>query len=82
MFVVKGNGTLDGGVADHVAVGEVLSDNAGARLVFLLNILLVARAIVGVSAGQVTYARSAGDVNLRVAQLGIVKKKGCLCGPR
>ena len=35
MLVVEGNGTLDGGVADHVAMGEVLGNDARARFIFL-----------------------------------------------
>ena len=35
MFVVKGDGALDGGVGDGVAVGEVFGDDAGSRFIFL-----------------------------------------------
>ena len=51
MLVIKGNGTLDGGVADYVAVGEVLSNDARAWLVFLRNVILVAGGVFCVRAG-------------------------------
>ena len=51
MLVVEGNGTLDRGIADHVAVGEVFGNDARARLVLLRNVVLVAGGIFGVSAG-------------------------------
>ena len=51
VLVVKGNGTLDRGVANRVAVGEVLGNDARAWLVFLRNVMFVAGGILGVSAG-------------------------------
>lgn len=35
MLIVELNSTLDCAVADHIAVSEVLSNDAGAGLVFL-----------------------------------------------
>ena len=59
MLVVESNGTLDRGVADHVAVREVLGNDARARLIFLCDIMLVAGGIFRVSAGEFADASSA-----------------------
>lgn len=59
VLVVKGNGTLDRRVADHVAVGEVFGNDARARLVFLRNVMLVAGGVFSVGAGKFTDAGGA-----------------------
>ena len=52
MLVIKCNGTLDGSVADHVTVGEILSNDARARLILLGNVMLVAGGVFGVIASK------------------------------
>ena len=51
MLVIKGNSTLDGGVADYVAMCEVLSNDARTWLVFLRNVILVAGGVFRVRTG-------------------------------
>lgn len=46
VLIVKRDGALDGIIADHVAVGQVLGNNARTRLVFLRDIVYIAGGIV------------------------------------
>ena len=50
VLIIEGNSTLDGGVTNHVAVGEIFGNDARARLVFLRDVMLVAGSIFGVGA--------------------------------
>lgn len=80
MLVVQSNSTLDGIVADHVAMSKILGYDARARLVFLGEVMLVARSIFGICAGKLADASRAGDLDLRTAELGVIEEEGCLCG--
>lgn len=46
VLVVQLDCALNGVVADGVAVGEVLGDDAGARLVFLRDVILITSCVV------------------------------------
>lgn len=77
VLLVEGEGTLDGLVADHVAMGEVFGHNAGAGLVLLCNVLLMAAAR-GLLA--CTGAGGGGDVDRVGTELGVVEEQGRLGG--
>lgn len=74
MLVVKGDGALDGIVADHVAVGQVFGNNARSWLIFLRDIVYIAGGIVRscVRASNVIETRGAGDLDLRTTKLSVV----------
>ena len=59
MLLVEGDRLLDGGVADGVPVGQVLCDDARARLVFLGDVVSV---LVLEVAGGACAGGAAGDV--------------------
>jgi hypothetical protein len=46
VLVVKSDGALDGVVANHVAAGQVLCDNAGTGLILLLNVIAITSALI------------------------------------
>lgn len=80
MLVVQLDGALDGGVADHVALRQVLSNDARSRLLLLCDLVRVTVGVggdggVGVVRGG-TRCGSHGDV--RGAQLGVVEEQSGL----
>ena len=85
MLVVQSDGVLNGFVADHVAVGEVLGDNARTRLIFLLDLVLAGTSFPGCltffaasGAGELGYAGSRGNLDLGRAELGVVEEESGL----
>ena len=79
MLVIESDSILDSFVADGIAVSEILGYDARAWLVFLRKICCIAGCIFCVGSCQLFYTSSAGDLDLGVAKLGIVKEEGCLC---
>ena len=72
---------LDGGVANHVALGEVLCEDAGARLVLLGDLVAVAGGLCKVGAVVVAgVGAGAGDGDVVGAELGVVEEEGGLHG--
>ncbi len=83
MLLVESEGTLDCFIADDVAVGEILGDDARAGLVFLCDVLLVVRLFGGgrLAAGDLVERGGGGDGDLGGAELGVVEEEGGLgCG--
>jgi hypothetical protein len=81
VLLVKSKSTLNGLVADGVAVGEVLSDDTRAGLVFLRDV--VRRLVIGsreLAASELVERGGSGDVNLVRTKLGVVKEKSSLGG--
>lgn len=81
VLLVKSKSALNGLVADGVAVGKVLGNDARARLVFLRDV--VRRLFVGgreLAAGQLVERGGGGNVNLVSTKLSIVKEKSSLGG--
>lgn len=83
VLLVEVEGARDGGVADHVAVREVLGQDARARLLLLCDLVavavrgrdaIVARGLVGGEAGRGGYR------DVRGAELGVVEEEGGLGG--
>lgn len=83
VLLVNGNGPLDSLVADRVAVGEVLCEDARAGLVFLLEVVLVlvfgVRGGGALRAGHVVDGLSGLDGYDGGAELGLVEEEGGLC---
>lgn len=79
VLVVEVDGALEGRVADDVALGEVLGQDAGARFHLLRELVggLVALGRVA-AAVRVGGGRLAGDGDGGVAQLGVVEEEGRL----
>lgn len=79
--MVKLDRPLDRGIADDVAVGEVLSNNACARLLLLRDLvgvpLSISGWVLGIDRGRAA-RRLDGDVGR--AQLGVVQEEGSLGG--
>ena len=73
MFVVQSNRTLDGIIADDIAVSEVLGDNTRAGLILLLEVMGIARCVFGVGASEITDASGAGNLDLRTTKLCVVE---------
>lgn len=79
VLLVKSKSTLNGLIADGVAVGKVLGNNARARLVFLRKMLR--RLLVSsreFAASELVERGGSGDVNLVVTELGVVEEKSSL----
>lgn len=83
VFVVEGDGFLDGAVGEHVAVREVLGYDAGAGLVFLGDLVAFfgsgGEGFFGGSGGgggKVANGGGGGDVHLGGAELGVVEEEG------
>lgn len=82
VLVVERDGLLDRTVADDVAVGKVLSDNARARLVFLGDVVVVLGFVArsGFAAGNVVKVVGARDMDLGGAKLGVIEEESSLGG--
>lgn len=81
VLLVKSKSALNGLVANGVAVGKVLSDDTGARLVFLRDV--IRRLFVGsreLAASKLVKRGGSGDVNLVSTKLGVVEEKSSLGG--
>lgn len=83
VLLVEVERARDGGVADDVAVGQILGQDARARLLLLRDLVavavrrgdaVVARGLVGGEAG------CGGDGDVRGAKLGVVEEEGGLGG--
>jgi hypothetical protein len=68
----------DGVVADDVAVGQVFGEDARARLVFLVDVVLIFFGFDfgGGGASQIVDRRGCFDVDGRGAELGLVEEEG------
>jgi hypothetical protein len=85
MLFVDGNSLLDSLVANRVSMGKVFCNNAGAGLVFLLEVVLVL--VFGFSGGSAMLSCNLvkglrglnGDY--RGAKLGLVEEKGGFSSP-
>ncbi len=76
VFLVEVEGTLGSGVADDVALGEVLGDDSGSWLLLLGDLIGVAVAVHRWV--KLLGALSSGDGDLGLAELGVVKEEGSL----
>lgn len=73
VLVVELKTALDGGVSDHVAVGEVLGQDAGTGLLLLRDLVGVAvRIVSGVGDIIIDIGAGAGDLEVVGAELGVV----------
>ena len=82
VLVVQGDGALKGGVAEDVAVGEILGYDPGSGLVFLRDVMAFAGFFFVVGACELGDAGCAGDGDLGGAELGVVEEEGGFCGAR
>ena len=86
VLVVEVDRSVESLVAEDVAVGEVLGDDAGARLVLLLDLVgvlavgVTAVGGLGGAAGDLVDAVGRGHLYLGGAQLGVVEEEGGLGG--
>ena len=64
MFIVESDGTLEGGVAEDVAVGKIFGYDAGAGLVFLGDVMAFAGLLFGVRAREIGNAGCTRDGDL------------------
>lgn len=73
VLLIQLDTTLEGGIADDIAVGKVLGQDADAGLLFLGDLVAVAVGICRV--GSVVVLSVLGnDLNLRAAELGVVQE--------
>ena len=83
VLVVESDGFLDGLVADHVPLRQILGHDTRARLILLLNVLAFGGTIIAMlsslASGQLVETSRAGDLHLRRSELGVVEKEGRLC---
>jgi hypothetical protein len=83
VLLIESKGAFNGLVADGVAVGKVLCNNARAGLVVLTKVLgvLFGSFLVGsrkLSTGELIERSSGGDVDLVGTELGVVEEKSSL----
>lgn len=71
---------LDGGVTYDVAVGEVLSEDAGAGLLLLSDLVRVAISVLGCRDIVFAIGGGAGDLKVVCAELGVVEEESSLLG--
>jgi hypothetical protein len=77
---VEVKSALDGGITYNVAVGEVLSQDTGAGLLLLSDLVGVAVSVLG--SGDIVFAigASAGDLKMVVSELSVVEEESSLLG--
>lgn len=81
VLLVKGESALNSLVADGVAVGKVLGNNARAGLVLLRNVVFGGVLLVGsgqLSTRKLVERGNGGDVDLVGTELGVVKEESSL----
>lgn len=81
MLLVESESALNGFVADGVAVGEVLGNNARAGLVFLRDVVFGGVLFIGsrqLSTRKLVERGNGGDVDLVGTELGVVKEESSL----
>jgi hypothetical protein len=76
MLLVQGDGALKARVGDEVAVGEVLCEDSGARLLLLCDLVRVAVGVGGGRAVVVVVGLAGGDGDFGGAELGVVEEEG------
>ena len=80
VLVIESNGLFDGLVADDIAVGQIFGNNAGARLVLLIDVL--SGVLVGgasrLVASNLVERGSRRDVNLCSSELGVIQQESSL----
>jgi len=70
---------LNGGIANHIAVGEILGENAGTGLLLLRNLVGVTLGILGiVGAVVLSIASRSQDGNLVGTELGVIQEESRL----
>ena len=77
---VEVESTLDGGIAYDVPVGEVLSQDTGAGLLLLGNLVGVAVSVLGNRNIIFAIAAGAGDLKMVVSELSVVEEESGLLG--
>lgn len=78
---VQLDSALDGGISDHVAVSEVLGQDASTGLLLLGDLVGVAVGVLGgVSSIIVDILAGAGNLEVVGAELGVVEEKSSLLG--
>jgi hypothetical protein len=83
ILLISGKGRLDSLVGDNIAVGEVLGDDACARLLLLLNVMVTIhglRCLSNLIAGDLVDGLCGADLDRVGAELGIVEEEGRLRG--
>ena len=76
--MVKFYRTLDGGVADHVAMGQVIGQNTNLRFLLMVAFVCIAIKAAGMGSTIVGLTVSGGHDNLRGVKLRVVQELGCL----
>jgi hypothetical protein len=69
---------LNSSITDNITVGEVFSQNAAARFLFLSDLIGIPVGVGGVGATIVGFVVSGSDRNLRRAKLRVVQELGRL----
>lgn len=80
VLVVKLDSALDRGVANHVAVCQVLGNDTRPRLLLLCDLVRVTVGVGGYISFVRVGARCRSYADVRGAQLGVVEKEGGLGG--
>lgn len=80
MLRVKLDGMLDGGVADNVAMGEVLGEDTGTGLLLLCNVVRLALSVGGTVGGILLVGMGTRHGDVVGAKLGVVEQKSRLHG--
>lgn len=79
VLVVKVDGSLDGLVSYDVAMGHVLGDDAGSRLLLLRDLVAVSLGVLGEVASVVVVAAAGrSDLDVAGSELRVVEKEGRL----
>lgn len=79
VLLVDLKSSLNGLVADGVAVSEVFGDDTSARLVFLADLSTLLVMTGSLTASNLIEGCRRGDLNLRWAELGVVQQQSSLC---
>jgi len=80
VLLVDLESSLDGLVADGVAVCKVFGDDAGTRLVFLADLFAVLIVTGSLTASDLIERCGRGYLDLRWSELGVVQQQSGLCG--
>lgn len=81
VLVVERDRSLQGGIADDVAVREVFGDDARAGLIFLRDIVLIAGGVIAARGAAWSGAGCvARDLHLGCSELGVVEEESGLGG--
>jgi hypothetical protein len=79
VLLIQLNGTLSCLIADNVAMGQVLSNDARSRLLFLGDLITVTLSLCSEVASVILVrAGGAGDLDVGCAKLGVVEEESGL----